>query len=98
MVSFDGLLKGFQSNFSASIAAVMVLAIFGLSGYIVQLHSERAKDSAAMLDAQVKCSEEVLKCEQFWRERMEEVRRQELEKTQQQVNELNQLLKQMKKI
>jgi hypothetical protein len=29
---------------------------------------------------------------------MEEVRRQELEKTQQQVNELNQLLKQMKKI
>jgi hypothetical protein len=51
-----------------------------------------------MLDAQVKCSEEVLKCEQFWRERMEEVRRQELEKTQQQVNELNQLLKQMKKI
>lgn len=97
MVSFDSLLKGFKSNFSAAIAAVMVLAIFGLSGYIVQLHSERGKDSAARLDAQVKHSEELLKCEQFWRERMEELRRQELEKTQAQVNELNNLLKRLKK-
>lgn len=86
MVSFESLLKGFKDNFTASIAAVMVLGIFGLCGFIVQLYEDR-----------IGAEKEVLKCQQYWQSQIDSIRRQELEKTEKQVQELNELLKQVKK-
>jgi uncharacterized Fe-S cluster-containing radical SAM superfamily protein len=97
MLPFNDLLKGFKDNFSASIAAVMVLAIFGLSGYVVQLHEKINGIGSERLKYQVECANEVRKCDQFWRARMDSLQRAELEKTQKQVNELNDLLKQLKR-
>jgi hypothetical protein len=97
MVQFNDLAKAFKDNFSASIAAVMVFAIFGLSGYVVQLQSKIDSVGAERLTFQVKCSEEVARCEQYWRHRMDSLQMAELEKTKRQVDELNNLLKQIKK-
>ena len=96
MVQFNDLAKAFKDNFSASIAAVMVLAIFGLSGYVVQLQEHLHSVSAERLSYQVECAREVMKCEQYWRTQIDSIQRAELAKTQKQVEELNKLLKQLK--
>lgn len=96
MVQFTDLAKAFKDNFSASIAAVMVFAIFGLSGYIVQLQERMDNIGAERLSFQIKCAQEVAMCEQYWRSRMDSLQLEELEKTKRQVDELNKLLKQVK--
>lgn len=90
MLTFNDLLKGFKANYSAAMTAALVFAIMGLCAYIFQLH----KDS---LDNQRGCATEVLKCEQYWRNRIDSLQRAELQKTQAQVNELNKLLNELKK-
>lgn len=97
MLQFNDLVKAFKENFSASIAAVMVFAIFGLSAYVVQLQERMNSIGVERLSFQVKCAQEVAKCEQYWRSRIDSLQREELEKTKRQVEELNNLLKQIKK-
>lgn len=97
MLGFNDLLKGFEKNFSAAMAAAMVLAIMALAGYIISLHAKLDRIGAERLQAQIDCSKQVLECEKYWQGQFEVLKRQELEKTQRQVDELNQILKQVKK-
>ena len=97
MLGFNDLLKGFKENFSAAMAAAMVLAIIALAGYIISLHSKLDRIGAERLQAQIDCSKQVLECEKYWQGQFEALERQELEKTQRHVDELNQILKQVKK-
>lgn len=97
MVQFDQIAKAFKDNFSASMAAAMIMAIMALSGYIVRLHEQVNHIGQARLQAQLDCSHEVLKCEQMWRHKVDSLLRQEMAKTQRQVDELNAILKKVKK-
>lgn len=97
MLGFNDLLKGFKSNFSASMAAAMVLAIMALSGYIVSLHQKLDTNAAKTLNAQINCAKEVLECEKYWRNKIDSLQREETQKTLKQVDELNAILKQVKK-
>jgi hypothetical protein len=96
-MEFGTLIKALKENFTASIAAVMVFAIFGLSGYVVQLHTEIASVSNRRFDYQTDCFEQVMRCEQYWRAKIDSIQRVELEKTQRQVNDLNDILKSIKR-
>lgn len=97
MLGFNDLLKGFKENFSAAMAAAMVLAIIALSGYIISLHAKLDRIGAERLQAQIDCARAVLDCEKACRALTDSLKREELNKTQKQVDELNQVLKQLKK-
>lgn len=97
MLTFNDLLKGFKANYSAAMSAALVFAVMGLSAYVIQLHDRLEARGADRLKAQIDCAQEVAERERYWRSRMDSLQRAELVKTQQQVNELNKLLNELKK-
>lgn len=97
MLKFTQLLKAFASNYRATVDALFVTAIVALSGYVLALHKQIGEAAETRALEQADCAERLLNCERSWRLRNDSIQREELKKTQQQVDALTAVLKRLRK-